>query len=270
MYEDLNGKVAVVTGAGGALCGAISAALARLGVKVAILDISADACKAKADAIRGDGGQAIAVECNALDKAQVQSAIDQVVAAYGTVDILINGAGGSRKEATTSPDQPFFGMAPDDISSVLALNYMSAVIPSQVVGEIFAQKKSGVILNITSIAGISPLTNAIGYSNGKAAANSFTQWLAVHMAKNYSPDIRVNAIAPGFVLTTQNRFLMIDEKTGEWTARAKAVVENVPMARFGKPEEIVGAVLWLVSDSASFVTGAIVPVDGGYSAFSGV
>lgn len=270
MYEDLNGKVAVITGAGGAICGAISTALAKLGARVAILDISPDACKAMADSICGDGKQATAIQCDVLDKDQVQSAIDQVLANYGTVDILINGAGGSRKEATTSPDQPFFTMSPDDINSVMALNYMSAVIPSQVVGEIFAEKQAGVILNITSIAGISPLTNAIGYSNGKAAANSFTHWLAVHMAKNYSPKIRVNAIAPGFVLTQQNRFLMIDEETGEWTARAKAVVDNVPMARFGKPEEIVGAVLWLVSDSASFVTGAIVPVDGGYSAYSGV
>jgi len=270
MYEDLKSKVAVVTGGGGALCGAISEALADLGTKVAILDISSDACNRKADEIAASGGQAIGIQCDALDKAGVERAVETVMAKYGRLDILINGAGGSRKECTTSPELTFFDMSPTDISSVLALNYMSAVIPSQVVGAIFADRQAGVILNITSIAGISPLTNTIAYSNGKAAANSFTQWLAVHMARTYSPNIRVNAIAPGFVLTQQNRFLMVDENTGEMTERAKAVIANVPMARFGEPKEIVGCVLWLVSDSASFVTGAIVPVDGGYTAFSGV
>jgi len=270
MYEDLDGKAAVITGAGGALCGAISEALAGLGTKVAMLDISLDRCRRKADQITAAGGDAIGMECDALDKDAVSKAVDTVMRRYGRVDILINGAGGSRKETTTSPDLPFFDMSPADIVSVVGLNYMSAVIPSQVVGAIFAKQGAGVILNITSIAGISPLTKTIAYSNGKAAANSFTQWLAVHMARTYSPNIRVNAIAPGFVLTQQNRFLMIDEKTGERTDRAKAVIENVPMARFGEPNEIAGAAVWLVSDSASFVTGAVVPVDGGYTAFSGV
>jgi len=270
MYEDISGKVAVITGAGGALCGAISEKLAGLGAKIAILDISLEASRKRADEIAASGGQAIGIQCDALNKDEVRRAVGLAIEHFGRVDILINGAGGSRKETTTSPELPFFDMDPADIASVLALNYLSAVIPSQVVGEIFAKQGSGVILNITSIAGISPLTKTIAYSNGKAAANSFTQWLAVHMAKTYSPSIRVNAIAPGFVLTQQNRFLMIDEKTGERTERAKAVIENVPMARFGEPGEIAGAAVWLVSDSASFVTGAVVPVDGGYTAFSGV
>jgi NAD(P)-dependent dehydrogenase (short-subunit alcohol dehydrogenase family) len=270
MYEDLNGKVAVVTGAGGVLCGAISKALAGLGVRVAVLDISAEAADRTAGEINESGGKAVGIACDALDKAGVRDAVERVLFRWSTIDILINGAGGSRKETTTTPDLEFFDMLPEDIDGVVQLNYMSAVVPSQVVGRVFAAKKAGVILNITSIAGILPLTRTIAYSNGKAAANSFTQWLAVHMAQTYSPAIRVNAIAPGFVLTRQNRFLMIDETTGEMTARAKAVITNVPMARFGNPEEIVGAAIWLISDGASFVTGAVIPVDGGYSAFSGV
>ncbi len=270
MYEDLKGKVAVITGAGGAICGAIAEALAELGTKVAILDLSAEAARAKAEQIAASGWEAMGIQCDALDKSQVRQAAETVISRWGGIDILVNGAGGSRKEATTSPERPFFDMPAEDITSVFCLNYMSAVVPSQVVGAIFARQEAGVILNITSIAGILPLTKGIAYSNGKAAANSFTQWLAVHMAQTYSPNIRVNAIAPGFMLTQQNRFLMVDGKTGEMTDRARTVLRNVPMARFGEPKEIVGAALWLVSDSASFVTGAIVPVDGGYTAFSGV
>ncbi len=270
MYEDLNGKVAVVTGAGGVLCGTISKALAGLGVRVAVLDISAQAAAKTAGEIGESGGDALAIACDALDKAGVKDAVGGILRRWNTIDILINGAGGSRKETTTTPELEFFDIEPDDISSVLRLNYMSAVVPSQVIGRVFNEQKAGVILNITSIAGISPLTRTIAYSNGKAAANSFTQWLAVHMARTYSANIRVNAIAPGFVLTKQNRFLMVDEDTGEMTERARAVIANVPMARFADPEEVVGAALWLVSDSASFVTGAVIPVDGGYTAFSGV
>lgn len=270
MYEDLRGKVAVVTGAGGAICGAISEALAAQGARVAILDISSEAGSRKAEEIATSGGRAISIRCDVLDRACMEDTVGTVLTEYGTVDILINGAGGSRREGTTSPELTFFDMSPSDLGSVLALNYMSAVIPSQVVGRVFAEKQAGVILNITSIAGISPLTRSVAYSSGKAAANNLTQWLAVHMAQTYSPNIRVNAIAPGFVLTQQNRFLMMDEYTGELTERAKAVIAGVPMARFGEPEEIAGAALWLVSDSSRFVTGAIVPVDGGYTAFSGV
>lgn len=269
MYKDLNGKVAVITGAGGILCGNISKALAHFGVKVAIFDISTEAAETAASSITAENGDAIAIQCDSLDKASVAAAIDTVIKKYGQIDILINGAGGSRKECTATPEFSFFDMLTTDISNVVALNYMSAVIPSQVVGAIFAERKAGVILNISSIGGISPLTNSIAYCSGKAATNNFTQWLAVYMAKNYSPNIRVNAIAPGFVLTKQNHFMMVDENGG-MTERAKSVVANVPMGRFGQPEEIVGAAVWLVSDSASFVTGVIIPVDGGYTAFSGV
>ena len=266
----LKGKVAVVTGAGGAICGEIAKALAREGVSVAIWDLSLDAACRKRDDIVSTGGRAIAVECDATDKTSVAAALGQTIGEYSTVDILVNGAGGSRRETTTSPELSFFDIEPSDMDSVMSINYMSAVVPSQAVGRVFAEKESGVILNISSIAGVCPLTRAIAYSNGKAATNSFTQWLAVHMAKEYSSSIRVNAIAPGFMLTEQNHFLLTDEKTGAITERGQDILRNVPAGRYGNPREIVGAALWLVSEQASFVTGAIVPVDGGFTAFSGV
>jgi len=270
MKYNLNGKVAVVTGAGGVICGEIAAALAGEGAKVALWDISAEAAERKAKEICSTGGCAIAVRCDVTDRAAVIAAAETVLAEYGTVDILINGAGGSRKETTTSPDLTFFDIDPQALADTFALNYTSAVVPSQVIGRIFAEKRSGVIVNISSIAGFRPLTRAIGYSNAKAALNGFTQWLAVHMAQDYSPEIRVNAVAPGFVLTQQNRFLLVDEKTGEMTERGRRILEHTPMKRYARPEEVVGAVLWLVSDAASFVTGAVIPVDGGFTSFSGV
>jgi len=270
MNYDLEGRVAVVTGGGGVICGEIAKAFAREGAKVAIWDISLPMAQKKADEIRAKKGAALAIECNVVDRGAVEAATKETLATYETVDILVNGAGGGRKEACTSDQLEFFDLAPESMMDVMALNYMSAVIPSQVIGRIFAKKKSGVILNISSIAGISPVTRQISYSNGKAATNNFTQWLAVHMAQNYSSSIRVNAIAPGFVLTTQNRFLLIDEKTGNMTPRGQQIVDNCPMGRYGEPTEIAGAALWLVSDYSSFVTGAVIPVDGGFTAFCGV
>lgn len=267
---NLSVKVAVVTAGGGAICGEIASAFASGGVRVAVCDISFDSARARAEAISSAGGDAIALECDATEKSSVTAAVEAVTECYGTVDILVNGAGGGCRDCTTSPELEFFDIEPDAVARAVSLNYTSAVIPSQVVGRIFARKGTGVILNISSIAGICPLTRAIGYSNGKAAMNNFTQWLAVHMAQNYSPHIRVNAIAPGFMLTEQNKFLLVDETTGEMTQRGRQIISSVPMARYGRPGEIVGAALWLVSDKASFVTGAVVPVDGGFTAFSGV
>ncbi len=267
LFPDLAGKVAVVTGGGGAICGAIAHGLAANGVRVAIWDLSEDAARRQAAAI---GGNAVAVRCDVLDRNDIARAVDATVAAGGTIDILINGAGGSRKEATTAADLPFFDIEREQLRRTVALNYESAVLPSQAVGRVFAEKKRGVILNIASIAGLRPLTRAVAYSNGKAALVSFTQWLAVHFAREYSSKIRVNALAPGFVLTEQNRFLLVDEQTGQPTARGRQIIATVPQARYGDPSEMVGAALWLVSDSASFVTGAVIPVDGGLTAFSGV
>jgi NAD(P)-dependent dehydrogenase (short-subunit alcohol dehydrogenase family) len=270
MDLNLSGKVAVVTGGGGAICGAIARALAREGARVAVWDISRDAAEAQERTIRAAGGDAAGIAVDVTEKHAVDQAVRETLKRFQGIDILVNGAGGSRKEATTAPDLSFFDMDPSQMRRVMDLNYMSAVVCSQAVARVFAEKKRGVILNITSIAGMTPLTRSVSYSNGKAASNSFTQWLAVHMATTYSPAIRVNAIAPGFMLTEQNRFLLVDEKTGAATERAVQVLKHVPLGRLGEPEEIVGAALWLVSDSAKFVTGAVVPVDGGFSAFPGV
>jgi NAD(P)-dependent dehydrogenase (short-subunit alcohol dehydrogenase family) len=200
----------------------------------------------------------------------VISVLDRTIDTFGSVDILVAGAGGGRRDATTSPDLPFFDITESGLSSALDLNYMTAVIPCQEVGRRFAQQGTGVVLVISSIAGIRPLTRAVGYSNGKAALNNFVQWLAVDFAENYDARIRVNAIAPGFVLSSQNRFLLVDETTGHATERAQQILERVPQARLGEPEDIVGAALWLVSDQARFVTGVILPVDGGFTARAGV
>jgi len=274
MDLNLAGKVAVVTGGGGAICGEIAKALALEGVNTSIWDLSIEAAEKEAQDIAKikteASGDVIPVECNVLNKNSVQMALKTTAECFGTIDILINGAGGSRKEATTSPELSFFDIEPDMLTEVVKLNYLSAVIPSQAIGRIFAQKKSGVIVNISSIAGLQPLTRSIAYSSGKAATNNFTRWLAVHMARNYCTKIRVNAIAPGFILTDQNRFLLIDQKTKSVTKRGNQILSFVPMNRLGNPEEIVGAALWLVSDMASFVTGAVIQVDGGFTAFSGV
>ncbi len=266
----LRGQVAVVTGGGGAICGAMAFALADSGVSVAVWDRSAQAAQRVGDAIISRGGSAAAVTCDVLKPDEVERATQDTMAAFGRIDILINGAGGSRKEATTAPDLPFFDIGSEALMQTLALNYAGLVLPSQAVGRLFARQRAGVILNIASIAGVLPLTRAVAYSNGKAAAISFTQWLAVHMAQTYSPAIRVNAIAPGFVLTDQNRFLLTDEKNGEPTERGRRIIGATPMGRYGEPDEMVGAALWLVSDAARFVTGAVIPVDGGFTAYAGV
>ena len=267
---DFEGKTAVVTAAGGAICGEIASGLAAEGANIAIWDINVEAARARVEAIGAVGGKATACACDATDKKSVAGALEETLAAFGTVDLLVNGAGGGDPRTTTTPELEFFDIVPDDVRRAMDLNHIATIVPSQAVGRILAEKEAGAIVNITSIAGGLPLSRALGYSNGKAAADSFTRWLAVHMATTYAPEIRVNAIAPGFMITEQNRFLLEDAATGGLTERGEAVLRNVPMARFGKPEEIVGAALWLLSEKASFVTGSIVTVDGGFSAFCGV
>ncbi len=268
--DSLQGRVAIVTGGGGAICGAMALALARAGARVAVWDLQAGSAEKVAQQIRDAGGTACGVACNVLDAGQVASALAQSVSSLGPVDILINGAGGSRKEATTGPDRSFAEILPADLLDTLSLNYLSAVLPCQAVAGLFAERGRGVVLNIASVAGLRPLTRAVAYCNGKAALINFTQWLAVHMAREYSPAIRVNALAPGFVLSAQNRFLLVDEATGEPTERGRQILSAVPMSRYGQAEEMTGAMLWLVSDAASYVTGAVIPVDGGLGAASGV
>ena len=267
---DLRDKTIAITGGGGVLCSAMAVALAKAGARIAILDLDEVAAAEVADEIQSSRGLAIAVKCDVLNKESLESAKEEINSVFGKIDILINGAGGNKKEATTSPDLSFFDLPSEALQFVFNLNFIGTLLPSQVFGKEMAENGGGIILNISSMCAFSPLTKIPGYSAAKAAVSNFTQWLAVHVCQNYSKDIRVNAIAPGFFLTEQNRFLLTDEKTGDLTARGKTIIDHTPMGRFGQPEELVGTVMWLLSDAAKFVTGIVVPIDGGFSAFSGV
>ena len=264
------GKTAVVTGGGGILCSTMSLALARAGLQVTVLDIALPAAQQVVDQIRTEGGEALAIRCDVLDKASIEAAAHQVLEQFGSVDILINGAGGNKKEATTSAELSFFDLPPEAIRWVFDLNILGTLLPSQIFGRIMVQQKTGAILNISSMNAFQPLTRVPAYSAAKAAVSNFTQWLAVHMAQEYGPDIRVNALAPGFFLTEQNRFLVTNRQDGSLTARGQKIIENTPQKKFGLPEDLLGAMFWLLSPSAQFVTGIVVPVDGGFSAYSGV
>ena len=267
---DLHDQTAVITGGGGVLCRTMSQALAQAGAKVAVLDISLEAAQTVVDEIQHAGGEGVAVRCDVLDKASITDAAQTILARYEKIDILINGAGGNKKEATTTPDLSFFDLPPEAVQWVFNLNFLGALLPSQVFGRIMVEQDEGVILNISSMNAFQPLTRIPAYSGAKAAVSNFTQWLAVHMAQEYSPDIRVNALAPGFFLTEQNRFLLTVPETGKLTPRGQTIIDNTPMSRFGAPEDLLGAMFWLLSPASQFVTGIIVPVDGGFSAFSGV
>jgi NAD(P)-dependent dehydrogenase (short-subunit alcohol dehydrogenase family) len=267
---DIKGKVVAITGAGGVLCSTMAKSLAKAGAKVAVLDLVESAAQKVADEIKAGKGLTIAVKCDVLDKKSLESAREKINRELGKVNILINGAGGNKKEATTSADLSFFDLPSDAIRFVFDLNFLGTLLPTQVFSKDMIENGSGVILNISSMNSFRPLTRIPAYSAAKAAVSNFTQWLAVHICQNYSKDIRVNAIAPGFFLTEQNRFLLTDQKNGELTQRGKTIIDHTPMARFGQPDDLIGTVLWLLSDAAKFVTGVVVPVDGGFSAFSGV
>ena len=258
----MEGRVAAVTGGGGVLCAELSRALGKLGVKVAVLDLFMEAAQRVADEIVAEGGQALAVQCNVLDKASIEAAAAQVLDAYGRVDILINGAGGNKAQATTSADLPFFDLPADAVQWVFNLNFLGTLLPSQVFGKAMVDQGEGAILNISSMNAFRPLTRIPAYSAAKAAVSNFTQWLAVHIAQEYSPKIRVNALAPGFFLTEQNRFLLTEEGTGDLTARGQTIISHTPMDRFGVPSDLVGTTVWLLSEASAFVTGVVIPVDG--------
>ncbi|MGQ9553703.1 MAG: SDR family oxidoreductase [Anaerolineae bacterium] len=266
----LEGKVAVVTGGGGVLCGAMSRALGLAGARVTVLDLVPEAAQKVADSITGDGGEAIAIGCDVLERGSLEAAAQMALSVFGRVDILINGAGGNKRQATTNAELPFFDLPADAVQWVFSLNFLGTLLASQVFGRLMAERHEGVILNISSMNAFRPLTRIPAYSAAKAAVSNFTQWLAVHMAQEYSPRIRVNAIAPGFFLTEQNRFLLTDAATGGPTPRGQTIIAHTPAGRFGAPEDLISAMLWLLSPGASFVTGVVVPVDGGFSAFSGV
>ena len=224
-----------------------------------------------AQEIKDKGGDAIGIQSDVLDKAALEAAAEQVAATYGRIDILVNGAGGNRPDATTIPgERSFFDIPQEALRWVFDLNFTGAMLASQVFGKFMVEQGSGTIVNISSMAAYSPMTRVVAYAAAKAAISNFTQWLAVYMATEHSPNIRVNAIAPGFFLGEQNRYLLVDEKTGNWTARGQQIIDHTPQGRFGEPDDLLGTLLWLVSDAARFVTGVVVPVDGGFMAYSGV
>ena len=276
---NLDKKTAVVTGGGGILCSSFAEAIAQCSASVAVLDLNEDAAKTVADNIVKNGGKAIGVKCNVLDKASLEAAKKIVNDTFGSVDILLNGAGGNNPKGTTSHDyydpadetaegvKTFFDLDPDGVKFVFELNFLGTLLPTQVFAHDLMGKKDAVIINISSMNAFCPLTRIPAYSGAKAAVSNFTQWLAVHFAK---AGIRVNAIAPGFFLTNQNRGLLLNENGG-YTERSKKILSQTPMGRFGTPDELTGTLLWLLCNEASgFVNGTVIPVDGGFSAYSGV
>jgi NAD(P)-dependent dehydrogenase (short-subunit alcohol dehydrogenase family) len=267
---DFSGQTTVVTGGAGVLCASICRALAATGANVAILDINLEAAQNLAADICALGGRATGIHCSVLERASIEGAAQAVISAFGQVDHLINGAGGNKPQASTNAASSFFDLPADALRWVFELNLTGTILPSQVFGKIMAAQKSGVMLNISSMNAFRPLTRIPAYSAAKAGVSNFTQWLAVHMAQEYSPVIRVNAVAPGFFLTEQNRFLLTDQQTGALTPRGASIIQHTPMGRFGRPEDLLGAVMWLLSPASAFVTGVVIPVDGGFSAFSGV
>ena len=267
---DFSGKTVVVTGGAGILGGEMACALVGCGANVAILDMEPARADRLAPRLKSGPGKFLLVAADVLKRASLEAAAGKVTAEFGTVDALINAAGGNAPGATTGADKTFFELPEEGLRFVSDLNLLGTILPSQVFGKLMAERKAGIILNVSSMNAFRPLTRIPAYSAAKAAVSNFTQWLAVHMAKEYSPEIRVNAIAPGFFLTEQNRFLLTDKQTGELTDRGRTIIAHTPLGRFGNPEDLIGAVLWLLSPASSFVTGIVLPVDGGFSAFSGV
>jgi len=274
---NLKNKIAVVTGGAGVICSSMAKSLAAQGVKTVILDLNKDAAVNVASEIEKEYKvTSLGISANVLDKVSLEAVRKEISDKLGTVDILVNGAGGNSPAATTkvekidgseNPEETFFGLQIEGFDKVFDLNFKGTLIPSMVFGQDMVNKKAGVIINISSMNSFRPLTKIAAYSAAKAAVNNFTLWLAVHFSRT---GVRVNAIAPGFLLTKQNRFLLVDEKTGESTPRGRKIINNTPMERYGTPEELTGTLLYLASDLSKFVTGVVIPVDGGFSAYSGV
>jgi NAD(P)-dependent dehydrogenase (short-subunit alcohol dehydrogenase family) len=265
----LAGKVAVVTGGTGVLGGAMAHGLAAAGAKVAIVGRRVDKAAEVADAIRAAGGEAMPLPADVLDAGSLRTARESLLANFGRVDILLNAAGGNMPGATVFGDLTFFTMQPADFERVVQLNLTGTLLPSQLFGEPMAAQGSGVIINISSMTAQKPLTRVLGYGNAKAAIDNFTRWLAVELAQKYGAGLRVNAIAPGFFIGEQNRGFLLNPD-GTYTARGQSIIDHTPLKRYGEPDELVGTAVWLASDASRFVTGVVVPVDGGFSAFSGI
>jgi len=269
MY-DFTGRVVMITGGAGVLGAEITRALLDCNAHIRVVQRDVAKSQKVLDTLGVAGDRVKVVRGDVVQPESIQEATEAVLSETGRIDFLVNAAGGNNPKATTNPTQTFFDLPAEALKMVFDLNLLGTIIPSQIVGRHMAERKAGVILNLSSMAAERPLTRVGAYAAAKAAVNNFTQWLAIHMAQEYSPQIRVNAIAPGFFLTEQNRFLLTDKSTGELTGRGKKIIDHTPMARFGAPEDLIGAALWLLSPASQFVTGIVVPVDGGFSAYSGV
>jgi NAD(P)-dependent dehydrogenase (short-subunit alcohol dehydrogenase family) len=267
---DFAGRTFVVTGGTGLLGGEVACALAGVGANVVILDRDLDRAKGLLERMGPHACRAEVLRGDVLSHESLTGIAEAVTRRFGGIHGLINAAGGNKPTATSGPDLSFFGLPEDALRFVFELNLIGTILPCQVFGRLMAKQGTGVIVNFSSINASRPLTRIPAYSAAKAGVANFTQWLAVYMAQSYTPGIRVNAIAPGFFLSEQNRYLLTDEETGEPTARGRAIIEHTPMGRLGSPEEVLGAVLWLLSSASAFVTGITVPVDGGFSAYAGV
>ena len=267
---DLDGDVCVITGGAGELGSAMAKGIGSNGGTVVPLDLDEEKLQTTSDELSELDVPHRTIQASVLDPAELEAAAETVVEEYGRIDVLINAAGGNSPDATTDDETSFFDIPKDALENVSDLNFLGTVLASQAFGEQMVDQGEGTILNVSSMTAFTPLTKIPAYSGAKAAVSNFTKWLAVDMAHNYSPDIRVNAIAPGFFLTEQNRYLLTDEETGEYTDRGQAIVDHTPQDRFGDPEDLLTTVLWLISPGAEFVTGVVVPVDGGFSAYSGV
>jgi len=265
----LNNKIAVITGGTGVLGQSMVKGLSAAGASVVILGRRKEAAEELAKEIRDSGGKALAVKADVLDRAQLEQAKNEIISEFGSIDILINAAGGNMPGAVIAPDKTFFDLNLADFQKVVDLNLMGTVLPTQVFSEDMAKRKKGVIINIASMASFRPITRVVGYSAAKAGVVNFTEWLAVEMAKKFGEGIRVNAISPGFFLTEQNRSLL-SNPDGSFTARGQAAIHQTPFTRFGKPEELIGTLVFLCSDASAFVTGVNIPVDGGFNVFCGV
>jgi NAD(P)-dependent dehydrogenase (short-subunit alcohol dehydrogenase family) len=278
-FDDLKGKVCVITGGAGVIGISLVKALASVGTKIAIVDINEELAKQVAGEIASEyNAEIIGVMANVLDKESLEAAKAIINKQLGPIELLINGAGGNSPQATTQAEQideknidnlesTFYGLQMEGFDKVFALNFKGTVLPTMVFTKDMLAERKGAVLNISSMNSYHPLTKIPAYSAAKASVNNFTEWLAVHLAK---VGIRVNAIAPGFFITSQNRFLVLNEKTGGYSERGNKIVTNTPMGKFGEPDDLQGATLYLLSDLSSFVTGIVIPVDGGFNAYSGV
>lgn len=266
---NLTGKAAIVTGGSGALGTAMVLGLAGAGAKVAVLARNRERLTDVVRRVEDEGGEALAVSADVLDKDQLLAARDAIIDTWGRIDILVNGAGGNVADATLSPGDSVFDLSEIAFRRVFDLNLIGSVLPTQVFGKTMADRTSGVILNISSMAASRTITRVVGYSAAKASVENFTRWMATELARTYGQGLRVNAIAPGFFIGDQNRELLLNDDES-LTDRGRSIIEHTPMGRFGEADELVGTVVWLCSDASKFVSGVVVPVDGGFSAFSGI